>query len=77
MDLLLPLSFIYSPSFFSGIIIGIIGLAIHIYELIFQGITDLEGLETIFFFINLILPFPLVFFCCKAYKKNKRIGNKI
>ena len=62
---------------FSGIIIGIIGLAIHIYELIFQGIADLEVLETIFFFINLIFPILLVYFCYKFYKKIKQNGNKI
>jgi len=62
---------------FSGIIIGTVGLAVHIYELIFQGIADLAGLETIFFFINLVFPIPLVYFCYKVYKKIKQNGNKI
>ena len=61
---------------FSGIIIGMIGLAVHIYELIFQGIIDLEGLEMIFFFINLIFPIPLVYFSYKVYKKIKQNGKK-
>ncbi len=53
----------------SGIIVGIIAIIIHLYELIFHGITDLKFLETVFFFINLILPLPLVILCYKFYKK--------
>ena len=59
----------------SGSIIGIIGLAFHLYELIFQGIKDLEQLEMIFFFINLIFPIPLIYFSNKIYKKVKKNGN--
>jgi len=61
---------------FSGIIVGSIGFAIHLYELIFHGITDLRVLESIFFFINLILPLPLVILCFNIYKKTKQRDNK-
>ena len=56
---------------FAGIIIGVMGFAIHMFELIFQGIIDLEGLETIFFFINLVFPILLIYFCYKIYKNIK------
>ena len=61
---------------FAGIIIGVMGFTIHMFELLFQGILDLEGLETIFFFINLVFPIPLIYFCYKIYKKIKWNDNK-
>jgi hypothetical protein len=60
--------------FIAGIIIGIVGFIIHFYELIFQGIKELRGFEIAFFFINLVLPIPLIYFSCKAYKEFKLNG---
>lgn len=60
---------------FSGIIVGSIGFAIHLYELLFHGITDLHLLESVFFFVNLILPLPVIIICYKIYRKNKLRGN--
>ena len=56
---------------FAVIIIGVIGFAIHIYEFIFIGITDLNWLEIIFFLINSVFPILLIYFCYKLFKKYK------
>lgn len=56
---------------FSGIIVGSIAIVIHLYELIFRGLTGLELLESVFFFINLMLPVPLVILCIKINKNSK------
>jgi len=61
---------------FSGIIIGSSAFLIHLYELIFHGIADLRVLELVFFFINFILPFPIVILCYNIYKKTKQTDNK-
>ena len=53
--------------FRAGIISGIFGSGIHLYELIFQGLGKLEGIEVGFFFVNLILPLPLIYFSYRAY----------
>ncbi len=55
--------------FQAGIIGGIIGLVIHIYEFIFQGTMALGKLESGFFFMNLIFPIPLIYFSFIAYQK--------
>jgi len=68
--------FWWQNDIFSGIIVGSIGSAIHLYELIFHGIAGLIVLESIFFFINLILPLPLVILCFNIYKKTKQRDYK-
>jgi len=54
--------------FQAGVIGGICGLAIHICELIFQDIAKLGGIYTGFFFVNLILPIPPIYFIYMAQK---------
>ena len=63
--------FLRKNDFIAGIIIGIVGFIIHFYELIFQGVTELRGLEIAFFYINLVFPIPLIYFSFKAYKELK------
>ncbi len=55
--------------FRAGIISGIFGAGIHFYELIFQGLGKLDGVEASFFFANLILPIMLAYFSYKARKE--------
>ena len=62
--------------FQAGIIGGIMGLVVHIYELIFNNITKLGLLDSGFFFINLILPLPLIYFSYKTYKESKYRNDK-
>ena len=52
--------------FRAGCIIGIIGLAIHLFELIVQGVKEFGGVDLVFFSINLIFPIPLIYFSAKA-----------
>ena len=63
--------------FQAGIIVGIIGLGVHIYELLSQGIIELRGFELGLFFINLTFPIPLIYFSYRAYQEIKRRGAKI
>ena len=55
--------------FRAGVIIGILGLAIHTFEWVFKGIEGLNVFETVFFFANLLLPVPLIYFSIKAYRQ--------
>jgi len=66
--------------FFSVVIIGIFGFGIHVLEFVLQGIGNLQTYELWFFFLNLILPIPLIYFGFKhirqvRYKKHEN-GNK-
>jgi len=63
--------------FQAGLIGGIVGLGVHIYELLSQGIIELGGLELGLFFINLTFPIPLIYFSYRAYQEIKRRGAKI
>ena len=47
--------------FYAGIIAGIFGVGIHIYELFVHGIVELTEIDQVFFYVNLILPIPLIF----------------
>jgi hypothetical protein len=50
-----------SRHFGAGLIAGIFGFGIHIYELFVKGTTELIGIDQVFFYTNLILPIPLTF----------------
>lgn len=63
--------------FRAGIAIGIFGFVIHLYELIFQGIEELGTLDLTFFFINLLLPIPLVYLSSKAYIETRNLKKAI
>ena len=45
--------------FQAGIIAGIIGFGIHLFELFVLGTSELIGIDCVFFYANLILPLPL------------------
>jgi len=55
--------------FRAGIIIGIMGFVIHLYEFISISIMELDPLEMILFLINLLFPVLLVLFSVKAFKE--------
>jgi hypothetical protein len=46
--------------FQAGVIAGIVGFGIHLFELLKLGTSQLTGIEQIFFYANLILPVPLI-----------------
>jgi hypothetical protein len=50
-----------SRHFGAGLIAGIFGFGIHIYELFVKGTIELIGIDQVFFYANLILPIPLTF----------------
>jgi len=45
--------------FQAGVIAGILGFGIHIYELFVLGTSELIGIDQVYFYVNLILPIPL------------------
>jgi len=47
--------------FGAGVIAGIFGFGIHLYELFVKGTTELIGIYQVLFYANLILPIPLTF----------------
>ena len=57
--------------FRSGAISGVVGFGIHVYELFFPGISGLEGIYLVFFYLNIILPLPLIYFSLMAYREDK------
>jgi hypothetical protein len=58
-----------SRHFGAGVIAGIFGFGIHIYELFVKGTTDLTGIDQVFFYANLILPIPITFTSYLASRK--------
>ena len=58
--------------FQAGIIGGVFGLGIHVYELIFQDIGRQRGIDLGFFCANIILPIPLAYFSYKAHREVNR-----
>lgn len=55
--------------FQAGVIAGIIGFGIHVYELFVLGTSELAMIDQVFFYTNLILPIPLIFTSYLASRK--------
>jgi hypothetical protein len=55
--------------FQAGVIAGIIGFGIHVYELFALGTSELAVIDQVFFYENLILPIPLIFTSYLASRK--------
>jgi hypothetical protein len=53
----------------AGIIAGILGFGVHIYEIIAFGLADIRTLTLSLLITNLLLPVPLVYFSYKAYRQ--------
>jgi hypothetical protein len=53
------------------IIAGLIGFGVHLYELVFLDISAFQFIETILFYLNLILPIPIVYFGYRAYQTRR------
>ena len=58
--------------FQAGIIGGFFGLGIHVFELVFQGVGRLGKIDLVFFYANIVLPIPLMYFSYKAHREVKR-----
>ena len=61
--------------FQAGIIAGIIGLGIHIYEIISIGMEGLKVFECGFLIANIILPILLIYFCYRANRIVKKLAR--
>ncbi|MGB2963032.1 MAG: hypothetical protein WBB69_03510 [Anaerolineales bacterium] len=59
--------------FRAGVITGIFGFGIHIFELLVQGTSTLIGIEQVFFYLNLFLPIPLTF---TSYLASRKVTHK-
>ena len=55
--------------FQAGMIAGILGFGIHVFELFIPGTTELRGIDQVFFYANLILPIPLTITSYLASRK--------
>ncbi|MBN2246203.1 MAG: hypothetical protein JW755_10200 [Candidatus Aminicenantes bacterium] len=64
--------FLLKKEFLAGIIAGLGGFFVHVYELFFLGMGRLTNIEVVFLFANLFLPIPLIVFSFKAYQKMKQ-----
>ena len=58
--------------FQAGFIGGICGLGIHVYELIFQDLGLLRGIDLGLFYANIVLPIPLMYFSHMAQRELNR-----
>ena len=62
--------------FQAGVIAGIIGFGIHIFELFVPGTSELTVLDQVFFYTNLVLPLPLTITSCLASRKESDEGGE-
>ncbi len=58
--------------FRAGVIAGVGGFGIHVYEWISLGLGELQGIESALFFINLVAPLALLYFSVRAYQGRKK-----
>jgi hypothetical protein len=57
--------------FRAGITAGVIGFGVHLYELVFLGISAFQLLDTIIFYLNLVLPIPLAYISYRASRASR------
>jgi len=51
---------------------GLMGFGTHLYELIFLDTGGFQALDTLLFYLNLILPIPLAYLGYRAYQENRK-----
>lgn len=56
--------------FKAGLISGIVGLCIHTFELISLDMGEFTRPDKCFFFLNIVLPIPLIYYSFKVYQKD-------
>jgi hypothetical protein len=54
----------------AGLFAAAFGFGIHLFELLSQGIRELESIERLFFVLNLILPLPLALMSHRASSRD-------
>ena len=68
--------FMHRNDLFAGMITGISGLAINVYELVSAGMKNIQGLGKMFFIANLVLPVLLLYYCCRLYRRIRIYNNR-
>ncbi len=61
----------YLKDYIVGGIAGVLGFLIHLYLLLFHPLEDLRVFETVFYYLNLLLPIPIACFGFLAYRETK------
>ena len=61
----------YLKDYIVGGIAGVLGFLIHLYLLLFHPLVDLRVFETVFYYLNLLLPIPIACFGFIAYRETK------
>ena len=67
--LIISLLFLRERHFQAGIIAGLLGFGVHLYELLAPDTSQLVGIDQYFFYTNLILPIPLIITSYLASRK--------
>jgi len=62
---------VWRRHFEAGVIAGILGFLVHLFELFVQGTQELVGVDLLFFYANLILPIPLAITSYLEARKGK------
>jgi hypothetical protein len=62
----------YLKDYISGAIAGVLGFGIHLYVLLFHPLADLRVFETVFFYMNLLLPIPIAVLGYLAYRDSRK-----
>jgi hypothetical protein len=53
------------------IIAGLIGFGVHVCEWVFLDFSEFQSLDTLLFYVNLVLPIPLAYFGYRLYRANR------
>jgi hypothetical protein len=61
----------YLADYISGAIAGVLGFGIHLYVLLFHPLADLRVFESVFFYLNILLPIPIACFGFLLYRETK------
>jgi hypothetical protein len=55
----------------AGVIAGLLGFAVHLYELVIETPTDFLWHDSVCLYLNLLLPLALVFFSYRAHRTSQ------
>jgi hypothetical protein len=61
----------YLQDYIAGGIAGVLGFGIHLYVLLFHPLADLQVFESVFFFLNLLVPIPIACFGFLLHRETK------
>jgi hypothetical protein len=62
----------YLKDYISAAIAGVLGFGIHLYLLLVHPLEDLRVYESVFFYLNILLPIPIASLGFLAYRDTKK-----